>query len=245
MKRAALCVPPQPEYPWQAISAGLRDLGFEPDMRCPEDADVLVTWSPWVGSIRAMLQASFDARGAPVIVMENGWLNPIKGVPHFQVALDGWNGTGRFPVGPARRWDEWGLTVLPWLPPLLEGDLRQHALVIGQRGHPYDLRTAPPNWHKTVEINHDAVLRRDRGDDGPELGAQVAVAWALMLGRPVVRHGPNLMVSALASRPGEPLLRSPARLDVFRKLAWGQWNEDEIATGVPFARLLELDAVHP
>ena len=45
--------------------------------------------------------------GKPVIVMENGWLSPVSQVPYWQLARDGWNGTGTFPAGGPDRWRSW------------------------------------------------------------------------------------------------------------------------------------------
>src|SRR6185437_4707495 len=158
MKRVYLAVPPvETEYPYAAIREGVRRLGWQvmPMVGDIEDADLLITWSPWNGSRRQALQRSFVAAGKPVIVMENGWLSPLGGRTFYQVALDGWNGTGTFPAGGPERWEGW--RAMPWA--WKQGG--SYALVIGQRGGPDDPRTAPRDWHKTIHLPLP-VLRRDR-----------------------------------------------------------------------------------
>ena len=175
-------------------------------------AGALVTWSPWHGSQRQALEHRYRAEGRPVIVMENGWLSPVSQVPYWQVARDGWNGTGTFPDGGPARWRSWGLSELPWV------QRTGYALICGQRGHPSDARTALPGWHERLQAGQLPVVRRPRDATRPLLadmqGAAEVHVWtsnaasvAIMLGIPVVQHGPNLMVSALASRPGAPLYR--------------------------------------
>lgn len=244
MKSVCLAIPPVDEnYPWRAARDGLKRLGFEVRVGAHLGADALVTWSPWKGSQREALHFRYASESKPVIVMENGWLSPIRDVPYFQVAIGGWNGTGTFPTGDIERRRSWGAPAGPW-----RDNPDGHVLVIGQRGHPNDPRTAVPGWHQTLGPFDRPVIRRPR-DATRSLaadlsGAREAHVWtsnaashAVMAGIPVVQHGPNLMVSALASRPGQPLFRGDRTAELDR-LAWSQWNITEIATGEPFARLL-------
>lgn len=241
--RAFVAVPQSDPYPWREINAGLEACRFAVEsLSSPDACDVLATWSPWKGSIRHRLANHFGEANKKVIVIENGFLSPINGQPYYQVALDGWNGTGTFPAGDGSRWASWGLEPTPWV------ERPERALVVGQRGHPDDDRTSKPGWHCIVGVNDPLAIRRDRdcrrplSDDLDQVDrchvwTSNAASNAIMAGVPVVQHGPNLMVSELASRPGEPL-RRPDRLPVLERLAWGQWNLDELASGEPFARLL-------
>lgn len=246
MKTACLAIPPVDDlYPWKAARAGLEKLGLHVVMGGDAilEADLLVTWSPWNGSRRQALQFNYARANKPVIVMENGWLSPIRSVPYFQVAFDGWNGTGRFPAGGSGRWSSWGLAEYPWT------DRKDGViLVCGQRGHPSDDRTAPPDWHESLKVE-GRVLRRPRDCLTPFVQhlavAQECHVWssniashAVRAGIPVIQYGPNLMVSAMASQPGAPHYRGD-RTKEFQRLAWAQWNADELAAGIPFARLLE------
>lgn len=243
MKSVCLAVPPVDDlYSWRAVREGLTRLGFEVQLGSHLEADALVTWSPWLGSRRHALQRHYDSRAKPVIVMENGWLSPVSQVPYWQVARDGWNGTGTFPAGGPERWRGWGLAELPWV------HRGGYALVCGQRGHPIDPRTTVPGWHERLQAGQLPVVRRGRDATRPLLadlkGASEVHVWtsnaasvAVMCGVPVIQHGPNLMVSAMASRPGDPLYRGD-RCAELERLAWAQWDSVEIATGEPFARLL-------
>ena len=244
MKSVCLAVPPVDDnYPWRAAREGLQRLGLDVQVGAHVGADALVTWSPWHGSTRQALQGRYTAEGKPVIVMENGWLSPVSQVSYWQVARDGWNGTGTFPAGGPERWRSWGVAELPWVT-----HRNGYAIILGQRGHPTDPRTAMPGWHERLQAGELPVVRRGRDATRPLLadlkGAVEAHVWtsnaasvAVMCGVPVVQHGPNLMVSALASRPGEPLYRGDRGAELER-LAWAQWDSVEIASGEPFARLL-------
>ncbi|MDE2470756.1 MAG: hypothetical protein KGL35_18930, partial [Bradyrhizobium sp.] len=198
-------------------------------------------WSPWKRSHREYLAKVFSKDGRRVIVVENGWLSPINGTDFFQIAEGGWNGTGRFRSGAPDRWHSWYAREMPW---------RTHPgyeLVIGQRGHPFDDRTARPDWHLRLDLGDSPVVRRARDTLTPLAadlsGAAACHVWssnaashAVLAGVPVVQHGPNLMVGALASRPGEPLYFGP-RTHEFERLAWAQWSRSEISSGLPFARM--------
>lgn len=258
MKRALVAIPPVEEYPWQAVQSGLRCLDYRSDimnsatLRQWKDYDLLVTWSPWDGSRRQAVAWQFKAAGKPVLVMENGWLTIPRGHTWpgiemhegwYQVAFDGWNGTGTYWAGDERRWRSWGKMPRPWQ----SGG--RHALVIGQRGHPSDRRTAPPGWHEQVVIgNHIARLERPRNCARSLIadieGAAEVHVWssnvaslALLMGVRVIQHGPNLMVSELATKPGEGR-NFTDRESVFEKLSGAQWHLGEVTVGEPFTRLL-------
>jgi len=242
--KACIGIPPLDDYPYHAVIAGLSRLGYtcEP-ATVKHEADILAVWSPWMGSYRQQLQILFAAAEKPVIVMENGWLSPMAHRPYYQIALDGWNGTGTFPAGGAERWASFGVHESPWK---IGG---AYELVIGQRGHPKDQRTAPPDWHMGLGFPADRqIVRRPRVTTRPLAadlaGASVCHVWssnaashAVVAGVPVIQHGPNLMVSAMASKPGDPIFRGERQPELIR-LAWAQWNLDEIRSGEPFARLL-------
>lgn len=231
---------------------GLKAWGYEPvQSHVSLDADILVTWTPWRGSRRAAVADHFARQKKPVIVMENGWLSPVQGEPTYQVALDGWNGTGKIatppdPVGGCRRWECFNVPLAPWKASTQD----PVALVVGQRGMSNDDRNAPLEWHRDLNlpIEEERIIRRPRECMRP-LVQDLAVAtevhvwssnvasWAVVCGIPVVQHGPVLMVSRLASRPGEPLTRPDRTLEM-RRLAWAQFTAGEISAGAPFQLLM-------
>ena len=246
---ARLAVPAAPAYPFAALAAGLSRVGYA--LGGDDRAQLLVAWAPWNGTARQALQRRYAAAGRPVIVAENGWLSPLGGHAFYQLALDGWNGGGRWPAGGPERWDGWRVPLAPWR------DLGAHVLVLGQRGHPADRRTAPPGWHETISLaTPRAVVRRGRHCTVPLAvqlrGAHCAVAWtsnaashALVAGVPVFHAGAPFLCRGLAlPLDGADLERPamPERLAECRRLAWAQWTAEEIAGGEPLRRLLDLHA---
>lgn len=242
--RARVLIPHTPEYPWQEVERGLKSLDI--GITDHGDENILITWSPWVGTLRDGVMREFQAFQKPVIIMENGWLSPIQGKAFYQVALNGWNGTGRFWPGNDERWLSWRINLAQW-----RLNVSGTCLIIGQRGHPFDPRTMPTGWFETFTPKDERrIVRRPRDASRPlradldeadvvHTWSSNAASWAVVAGVPVVQHGPNLMVSALASAPGAPLCLNP-REPVLERLAWAQWDSDELATGEPFYRLLEV-----
>lgn len=246
-KRAHVLIPFDPlGYPREAVVRGLGRLGYEVEHTRNAPADLLVTWSPWVGSDRAAMADVYAMAKRPVIVMENGWLSPINQTKFYQVARDGWNGAGRFFADGPERWASWGLDFAPW------ANRGNHHLVIGQRGHPWDARTARPGWHQVLSFPEGSlpIIRRAK-DEIASLASHLALAfdchvwssnaaaWAILLGVPVVQYGPHLMVGELSSVPGD-LLQRPPRERTFERLAWAQWTEEELGRGEPFKRALHI-----
>lgn len=251
-----VAIPPVADlYPYGHVCAGIRALGHTLlDFNTQMEGDALVTWSPWNRSRRAALVRHYADARRPVIVMENGWLTPLLLPPigceqFFQVALGGWNGTGTYPVDGPDRWASWRLTMDAWTNRI--AGRNGYALVIGQRGHPFDTRSAPPGWENQLQlpgIEERFVIRRPRETVIPLAkhlsGAAEVHVWtsnvathAILDGIPVIQHGPNLMTSELASRPGQALQRGDRRA-VLERLAWAQFTMPEIGSGEPFARLL-------
>jgi hypothetical protein len=210
--------------------------------------DVLITWSPFRRSKRWAAVRDVRAAGGRAVILENGWLSPPGGARYFQFALDGWNGTGRFPDGGPARWAAWGVALRDWQ--------RQggHVLVLGQKAQSIaDARRMPSGWAQSLRLEtRRPVLRRMPGAARPleeDLrGAWCTVTWTstaaikgLVAGIPAFHCGPNTLCPEL-SRPGldveAPIY--PERQPVFERLAWCQWTPAEIATGEPLARLLDL-----
>lgn len=240
--KALVAVPRDDRYPWRAIDAGVRAAGLQ---RVHAEAwDVLVTWSPWVRSPRERLAR----QSRIVVVIENGWLNPIQGQRYYQVQLNSWNrGHGaRFVGGPADRWRSWGVELAPW-----RDRIGAPYMVLGQSGHPYDRRSVAPNWTNEILDYYapsGAFLRPKASgtpliEDIASAGAAVtwssnAASWCLVNGLPVIAYSETLMTRDLAVGPGDPWVPGD-RESVFSALAWAQWNAEELASGEPFRRLVE------
>ena len=238
--------------PYEEVAAGARRLGdvvIGPPGRDAGPDDVLICWSPFLGTDRLAAFRAIKAAGGRAIVMENGWLSPIGPRRFCQVALDGWNGEGRFPPGGADRWRGWGVPLQEWK----RGG--EHVLVLGQKrkGADQDFRRMPDGWEYSLALpTRRPVVRRTRGSAVP-LEEQLRDAWCtvtwtstaavkgLVAGVPAFYCGPTLICHELCRRGTDvdhPAY--PDREPVFERLAWCQWTPEEIATGEPFARLLDL-----
>ncbi len=254
MRGVGLYVPNKAPYPFEALREGLAAVGYGMTSPSVDAADLLVTWSPWKGTTRAALAEMFGPKRT--IVVENGWLSPIRGKAYYQMALNGWNGGGTYPVDGASRWESWGLELQPARPVRPMG---RKILVIGQKGLANDPRTMPTGWDlrewKAIQTaGWDCNLRAARGtmralyDDlawctDVVTWSSNAVTYALLEGLPVYAAGPQVMLASACQKYSSPEslqeqgrnLREPALFDA----AWCQWSEDEIRTGEPFRRLLD------
>ena len=238
--------------PYAEVEAGARRLGAVtigmPDRDTGPD-DVVICWSPFLGTDRLAALRAIKSVGGRAIVMENGWLSPIGTQRFFQVALDGWNGEGRFPADGPERWRGWGVPIRGWS---RGGD---HVLVIGQKlkGDDQDFRRMPVGWDYSLMLpTRRPIVRRTRKTT-ESLEGQLGDAWCtvtwtsttaikgLIAGVPAFYCGPTLICHELCRRGTDvdhPAY--PDREPVFERLAWCQWTPEEIATGEPFARLLDL-----
>jgi len=239
------------EKPGSALVEGASRFGTV-HMHTParfEPEDVAIIWAPFRGTFRSDIYRQIRAAGGRVIISENGWLSPIRGRKFYQIALHGWNGTGRFLDGDDSRWDGWGVDLRDWR---RDGET---ILVIEQRpkGINLDPRAMPPGWAQSVvPKTRRRVVRRTRFADTP-LERQLDQAFAtltwtstvaiksLIRGVPAFYCGPSINCGELMRRGldvDNPVY--PDREPVFRRYAWMQWTEDEIRSGEPFARLLSL-----
>lgn len=209
--------------------AGLNACGFALGNRL--DADLFCTWNR-VGDADHIAK-QFEAAGKPVIVAENAsWGNEFLGGKWHSLALGKHNTAGCFPVGDNTRWDSLGVKLAPWR---TEGE----TVILGQRG--IGAYGMPRDWPSTVKH-----LGRYRPHPGRMTGEPLqhdlrnckkVITWgsgaavkALMWGIKVESHYPQWV-----ARQGNC---DESRLEMFRRLAWAQWELKEIATGEPFRRLL-------
>ena len=122
MSRAVCMVRADPMYRRDACLKGLKEAGLEvvPKLDRPKPGDLVVVWNRYGNYESEALR--FEAAGAAVIVMENGYLGrredeyrklfSANGEQLYAMALDHHNGAGRWYVGEPGRWRP--LTVSPF-----------------------------------------------------------------------------------------------------------------------------------
>lgn len=253
--RACCLIRTQPAYRHDAFAAGLSACGFHV-VSDPGHAEVLVIWNRY--SRFDALARDFERRGKPVIVAENSYLGrEWRGGYWYTLALSHHNGCGRYPPpGAGDRWDGWGVPLAPWR------EAGGECVVLAQRGIGEPGVAQPPGWPEAAAnaIRRQGLacrIRQHPGEHVPQVTleddlrrAGAAFTWgsgaalkALLNGINVF-HGLPRWIGGAAARQWEPGRALPppnldGRLAMFRALAWTIWEVQEIATGAPFARLLE------
>lgn len=223
---------------WRAFAAGLQRLGYtvQPGVtQRPGPRDVLVSWNR-VQDGRLAADA-FESRGRPVLVTENAsWGNDFAGRRWYTLARGLHNTAARFPVGGPERWAGLGVELEPWR----RGG---ETVILPQRGIGPPAVAMPRHWPGQAFKRHGGRIRPHPGQGGGvDLQEDLAqagqvVTWgsgaaikALLWGIPVRSDMPGWI--------GEQDNTDAGRLQMFERLAWAQWTLDEIASGEPFARLL-------
>lgn len=251
----------EPHYRRAAIEDGLKKLGFSiGDFMKPEGReDWLVLWNKKHGADETAANY-WEQRGGTVIVMENGYLQKTDKTT-YAISVHGHNGSGWFPIGDEDRFSKLGFEVKPWW---YTGVDPGHILVCGQRGIGSSLMASPPGWmEKAVRRTGQAVYRPVRARSHPGnfsartplladlKGAYSCFIWssgagvrALVEGVPVCYDAPFWICSDGAEKGlgplDEPSMTSDAgRKKALHKMSHGQWHFEEIATGEPFARILD------
>jgi hypothetical protein len=209
-----------------------RRVAFEHGLKRIGDPEVFVTWNR-IG-MADQVARQYEARGLPVIVAENAaWGNEFAGRQWYSLALGMHNTAGRFPVGDSDRFDGLGVELEAWR---VDGE----RIVLPQRGIGPVGVAMPHGWTAQQRGRVRAhpgtkaciPLEQDLAFAGQVVtwGSGAAIK-ALMWGIPVESHMPNWI--------GEQNNTDAGRLAMFRRLAWAQWDLAEIASGVPFERLLK------
>jgi hypothetical protein len=246
-----------PHYRREAFAAGLTACGYEvhgPPRDTPRPDDVLLIWNRYGPWERAA--AAFDRVGAAVICCENGvlgrdfktrhgWYSIARDIPAAQ--------GGAFPIGGPERWAGWGVTFCEWR------NGGREVIVLAQRGIGPAGVAEPPGWHRRVYEKLKASQPRPvriRAHPGENAAiplerdlenAFCCVTWgsgaglkALIYGVPVFFGNPG-WIGRTAAQPLGASIEYPWRHEralTFERLAWSTWNIEEIATGLPFRRLL-------
>lgn len=253
---AAITVRPEPPFRRDAYVSGLKRLGYEitntPAVR-PHYRDVVVLWNRH--GQNDVFAKRYEAAGAAVLVTENGYL---RGGPEFKyetyaLARSHHNGAGLWTEGDAKRLSAFGLDLKPWR---TDG---RHVLVLPQRGIGEPGVAMPRPWGELTanrlrnRTKRPVQLRKHPGRIPQPLEPSfrdcwAAVTWgsgaaikAIVAGIPVFYDFPR-WIGAPAAKPLSEDLEQPFtgdRLPMLQRLAWAEWWTDELATGEPFARLLQ------
>lgn len=212
MRRGFYVLPDEDDVRVRAVRAGFEALQYQPQpvrTMCQLakqqilSQDVAISWSLWAGSTRWRIAEACRRVGARVFCLETGWCQFIRGMRYYQLAERiagncGTHGHGVFPVGSARRFDQWGLEMLPWR------KSGNHILVCSQKG----------KKEGSLQITHaadwaDNLMRRLRqATDRP-------ILW-----RPHPKTGP--LASNVPRQPWPGLTLADSRQPVEEQLA-GAW----------------------
>lgn len=252
-----------PEYRADAFRQGLRAAGFQvtgaPRLQPPNPDDVLVIWNRY-GRFNHYAEV-FERSRARVIVAENGFLGrDAPGGPWYSITETNPLAAGIWPVDATElsRWDQMretmGVKICEWR----KGG--SEIIILAQRGIGPNGVRQPDGWHRRIAeqlkaAGHRVRVREHPGERTPPVSleddlqnARAVVTWAsgaafkaLLLGVPVL-YGCEQWVGREAGTRLEVsrnlVINWPARLPTFQRLAWSCWQIPEIATGLPFRRLL-------
>lgn len=251
---ASLLIRDLPHYRREAFAAGLEAAGFcvaKRHSNNPRPDELLVIWNRY--GFNHHLAQRYEAAGARVIVVENGYLDFKGARKTFALSLGHHNGAGE-PLMPlaSREAPEFEAEIRPWRELLPRGDV----LLLPQRGIGPPGVAMPAGWVSDVQrrIQERKVRMRLHPGGNPSKrtlerdleGVGVCVIWgsgaglkALMAGVPVVyefkrwigRDGGSYGLQAL-DKP-----RLGDREAMIRRVASSQWTCDEVASGKPFEGL--------
>ena len=237
MPQAEIRIRREPYYRLDAITQGMNRLGFEivPHAR-PAPGNVLVLWNRKAGRDDTDATA-MEAAGGKVLVIENGYLQKVDKTM-YAVSLSEHHTGG--PVGDTDRFGPLGFELRHQ-----EAAPFGFVLVCGQRGIGSPTMASPPQW---AEKHAESLRRRGLtarvrphpGNRAPSvplkadlMGAGACHVWssnagvlARVLGYPVTSWAPHWICEG----PREAAMQ---------RMAWSQWSVPELATGEPFARLLQ------
>lgn len=237
MPRAEIRIRREPYYRSDAITQGMKRLGFEIVPRAvPAPGNVLVLWNRKAGRDDTDATA-MEAAGGKVLVIENGYLQKVDKTM-YAVSLSEHHTGG--PVGDTDRFGPLGFE-----PRHQEATPFGFVLVCGQRGIGSPAMASPPQWAEKQaawlrRCGLTARVRPHPGNHAPKtplkadlMGAGACHVWssnagvlARVLGYPVTSWAPHWICEG----PREAAMQ---------RMAWSQWSVPELATGEPFARLLQ------
>lgn len=266
--KAYCLIRPQPWYRRDAFVAGLEASGIPVSTNPPSALGrdtLLVIWNRYAND--HALAERVEKAGGRVLVAENGYVGPGGSTPKFEAfgtgaeksfyyaLAEGYhNGGGRWPSGDGSRWKALGINLKPWR---TEGS---HLLICPNRSFGVPERMMHPDWAAHTEArlrkqtSRPIIVRVHPGNKKPARslredlrGCWAVYVWyssagihALIEGVPVFCSSPHWILRDAASQgtPDAPTL--PDRLPALERMAWSQWNVEEISKGEPFKKFLEL-----
>lgn len=224
----------------RAFVTGIERHGYRAEVGFPDrigPRDLFLTWNRI--NMGNTVAQRFQDQGLPVIVAENAaWGNDFLGRRWYSLARNYHNTVGRdnFKLGSGWRWDRFYYDLQPFRS---SGE----TVILPQRGIGSPPTRMPAGWAQSAQRRHGGRIRPHPGKHRAihlELdleGAGRVVTWgsgaaikALLWGVPVISEMPNWI--------GEQDNTTAGRLEMFRRLAWAQWELHEIESGEAFACLL-------
>jgi len=242
--KATLRIRKEPYYRRAAFESGLKRVGFTlAESGKPDGPDSwLCLWNRQ--GVNEVDADNWERLGGTVIVAENGYLQKVDKT-HYAISVHGHNGSGWFPVGAEDRFTKLGFPIKPWH----SDDHPGYELVCGQRGIGSRTMRSPPGWGEKLTKKLEAKGRKVKfrphpGNFAPKVplindlsGAAACHIWssaagvmAIVEGIPVYHSAPHWIGDGAG--PMTQYL-------VLNRIAHGQWHHEEIATGEPFARVIE------
>jgi hypothetical protein len=241
---------------WSAFKRGLERCGFMVAIDNPfepKEGDIFVTWNRFPNVEATCRQ--FEKVGGLVLVAENSWIKPVGEKRGGMVSLCAGhhNGVGTWPIGDSERWRSFGIELSPWR------TTGECVLVLPQRGYgeagvamsgswlQQTLNRLPQFTKRTITVRPHPGLFRPKEPDFSKVWC--AVTWAsgaavkaLVAGIPVFYELKN-WIGASTAKHGLRDIENPFlgdRLPTFERLAWAQWYLDEVESGEPLARFLDI-----
>jgi hypothetical protein len=222
----------------KAFVAGIERHGYKAEIGFPDrigPKDLFLTWNRInMGNVIAQ---KFQDQGLPVIVAENAaWGNDFLGRRWYSIARNYHNTAGCTPFHGCSRWDALGVELEPHRP------ISTDVLILPQRGIGSPPTRMPAGWLNSFQGLKWRVRPHPGKREAKSLredleGVSCVYTWgsgaaikAAMWGCVVVSEMPNWI--------GQHEGTLSARLEMFRRLAWAQWELHEIESGEAFACLL-------
>ena len=230
-------------YRKQTYKSGFEACGYtaiESMQHKPSPEDLLLIWNR--SKNREHVAKRYEAAGATVLVTENGYIGKTRAL-----AIGHHSGAGQWYQGETDRWSALDVPLKPWR------EDGEHILLLPQRSIGEEGIAMPRGWEDRMAVqlrkktDRPVRIRKHPGKDkskSPTLeedleGAWAAVTWgsgagikAIIAGIPVFHQLANWVGASAATSVFE--LEDPwigDRMPMLRRLAWGQWNWDEIRSG--------------